>query len=120
MAVAIGTSHGIYPQGMIPNLQLERLQEIKQKVKIPLVLHGGSSNRDEEIAAASKMGVNKINISSDIKDAFYQKCREVLADPYLKEPDEIYRPCVEAMKKVALHKMELFGTAGKAELYSRR
>lgn len=117
LAVAIGTCHGIYPEGRQPKLELKRLREIKEKVGIPLVLHGGSANRDEEIAEASRMGINKINISSDVKDAFYQKCREVLQNPYLREPEDIYMPCIAQMKKVALHKFELLGTAGKAKLY---
>lgn len=117
LAVAIGTCHGIYPKGMIPTLQLELLKQIKKATGIPLVLHGGSANRDEEIAAASRLGINKINISSDIKDPFYQKCREVLKDPYIREPGDIYPPCIAEMKKVILHKFDLLGTAGKALLY---
>lgn len=117
LAVAIGTCHGIYPKGMVPTLQLDLLQDIKKATGIPLVLHGGSANRDEEIAAAARMGINKINISSDIKDPFYQKCREVLKDPYIREPGDIYPPCIEEMKKVILHKFDLLGTTGKASLY---
>lgn len=117
LAVAIGTAHGLYPKDMKPELRLDLLQEITSKVDIPLVLHGGSGNSDEEIAKAVKLGVNKINISSDIKDAFYQKCREVLQDPFLREPLQIYPPCIEAMQQVALHKIHLFDAAGKAALY---
>ena len=117
LAVAIGTCHGIYPKGMTPSLQLELLKKIKAAVKIPLVLHGGSANKDEEIAAASRLGINKVNISSDIKDAFYKTCREILKDPYLREPGEIYPPCIESMKKVIRHKFDLLGTSGKAILY---
>ncbi|HMD88251.1 MAG TPA: ketose-bisphosphate aldolase [Anaerolineaceae bacterium] len=117
LAIAIGTSHGIYPKDKKPELKLDLLKEIKSKVKIPLVLHGGSANREDEIAEAVKLGINKINISSDIKDAFYQKCREVLSDPVIREPNAIYPPCIEAMKKVACHKIELFDAEGKATLY---
>ncbi len=117
LAVAIGTCHGIYPERMTPTLQLDLLKEIKAAVKIPLVLHGGSSNKDEEIAAASRTGINKINISSDIKDPFYQKCREVLKDPYIREPGDIYPPCIEEMKKVIRHKFKLLGADQKAALY---
>lgn len=117
LAVAIGTCHGIYPPGMIPSLQLDLLQEIKAATGIPLVLHGGSANRDEEIAAAARLGINKINISSDIKDPFYQTCRQVLQDPYIREPGDIYPPCIAAMKQVIHHKFQLLGTAGKAALY---
>lgn len=117
LAVAIGTSHGIYPKDRKPELKLDLLKEIQSRVNIPLVLHGGSANPDEEIAASVKLGINKINISSDIKDAFYQKCREVLADPVLREPNSIYPPCIDALKKVAHHKIDLFNATGKAALY---
>jgi fructose-bisphosphate aldolase class II len=117
LAVAIGTSHGIYPKDRKPELKLDLLKEIAARVDIPLVLHGGSANPDDEIAAAVRLGINKINISSDIKDAFYQKAREVLVNPTLREPNSIYPPCIAAMKKVAHHKIELFNAAGKAALY---
>ncbi len=117
LAVAIGTSHGIYPKDKKPELKLDLLKEIASRVDTPLVLHGGSANPDEEIAAAVKLGVNKINISSDVKDAFYQKCREVLKDPVIREPNAIYPPCIKAMKEVAYHKIDLFDATGKAALY---
>lgn len=117
LAIAIGTSHGIYPKDMEPKLKLDLLKEIKSKVKIPLVLHGGSSNADTEIAESVKLGINKINISSDIKDAFYKKCREILTDPVIREPNSIYPPCIDAMKEVAYHKIALFNAEGKAKLY---
>ncbi|MFN8488514.1 MAG: ketose-bisphosphate aldolase [Caldilineaceae bacterium] len=117
LAVAIGTAHGIYPKNKKPELKLDLLKKIASMVDIPLVLHGGSANPEDEIAQAVKLGINKINISSDIKDAFYQKCREVLKDPNIREPNSIYPPCIAAMKKVACHKIDLFNAAGKAALY---
>jgi fructose-bisphosphate aldolase class II len=117
LAVAIGTAHGIYPKDKKPELKLNLLKEITSRVDIPLVLHGGSANPDHEIATAVKLGINKINISADIKHAFYQKCREVLSDPVLREPNSIYPPCIEAMKEVARYKIDLFDAAGKAALY---
>lgn len=117
LAIAIGTSHGIYPKDKKPELELNLLKEIKSKVNIPLVLHGGSANKDSEIAESVKLGINKINISSDIKDAFYKKCREVLADPVIREPNSIYPPCIKAMKEVAYQKIDLFNAKGKAKLY---
>ena len=117
LAIAIGTSHGIYPKDMTPKLRIDILQEIKKLVDIPLVLHGGSANPDEEISAAVKNGISKINISSDIKEAFYRKCRDVLNDPVIREPNAIYPPCIEAMKKVIYQKIDLFNDADKAKLY---
>ncbi len=117
LAVAVGTAHGIYPKDKKPELKLDLIREIASRVDIPLVLHGGSANPDEEIARAVKLGINKINISSDIKNAFYQQCRKVLANPDLREPNSIYPSCIDAMKEVAHQKIELFNTKGKAELY---
>lgn len=117
LAIAIGTSHGLYPKGMKPELKLDLLKEIKGKVSIPLVLHGGSGNPDKEIGESVTLGVNKINISSDIKAAYYEKMREVLKDESLREPNQIQPPCVEAMKEVAFHKIQLFQADGKAKLY---
>lgn len=117
LAVAIGTLHGLYPKHMKPKLRLDLLEKISAKVEIPLVLHGGSGNPDDEIVSAIQLGISKINISSDVKNAFYQKCREVLTDPALREPLSIYPSCIEAMKTVARHKLDLFGATGQASLY---
>ena len=48
LAVAIGTAHGIYPKDIKPELKMDVLEDIKSRVDIPLVLHGGSANPDEE------------------------------------------------------------------------
>jgi fructose-bisphosphate aldolase class II len=117
LAIAIGTCHGIYPSWMKPELKLDLLQKIKSKVSIPLVLHGGSNNPNAEIGESVKLGVNKINISSDIKVAYHTKMREVLQDSSLREPNSIQPPCIEAMKVVAAQKIDLFDAARKAALY---
>lgn len=118
LAVAIGTSHGIYPKNHIPKLKLDLLNEIKRKVNVPLVLHGGSSNSDEEIAQSVKRGINKINISSDIKDAFYQQLRVTLRnDLKVREPFKLYVESIEKMKKVIYHKIDLFNDGDKVKYY---
>ena len=117
LAIAIGTAHGLYPKTKKPKLRLDFLKEIVGKTSVPLVLHGGSDNPDEEIAEAVRLGVAKINISSDIKSAFYKKCREVLEDTTLREPNAIYPACIGAMKQVIYHKIELFNDGDKARYY---
>jgi fructose-bisphosphate aldolase class II len=117
LAIAIGTSHGLYPEGMKPELKLDLLQQVKAKVGVPLVLHGGSNNPDSEIAEAVKLGINKINISSDIKVAYHMKMRDVLIDLDLREPNMVQPACIAAMKEAAAKKIDLFDAAGKAALY---
>lgn len=118
LAIAIGTAHGIYPEGFEPHLKLDLLSEIKSSVSIPLVLHGGSANPDTEIAEAVKRGVNKINISSDIKDAFFKECRVVLENKKLREPLDIFPACIEKMNETVVHKIRLFNSNDKLKYYS--
>ena len=118
LAIAIGTSHGLYPADKNPELRHDLLQEIKAAVGIPLVLHGGSSNPEAELRRAVELGVNKINISSDIKVAYHDRMREVLGtDRRLREPNAIQPEPIAAMKVTAAEKIDLFGAAGKADLY---
>jgi len=118
LAIAIGTSHGLYPSDKNPELRHDLLEQIKAAVGIPLVLHGGSSNPDAELRRAVELGVNKINISSDIKVSYHNRMREILGtDQRLREPNAIQPAALEAMKATAAEKIELFGADGKALLY---
>ncbi|MGO2892202.1 ketose-bisphosphate aldolase [Enterococcus devriesei] len=119
LAVAIGTAHGIYPKNVEPKLRLDILEEIESLTDLPLVLHGGSSNPDEEISKAVTMGVNKINISSDIKIVFANKLREVLnaGNTEIREPNVLFPSCMEETKRVALEKIRLFKSENKAQYY---
>ena len=118
LAIAIGTSHGLYPADKNPELRHDLLQEIKAATGIPLVLHGGSANPDAELRRAVELGINKINISSDIKVAYHNRMREVLGtDERLREPNVIQPEPIAALKETAKQKIELFDAAGKADLY---
>ncbi|MBN9215412.1 MAG: hypothetical protein ABS62_07060 [Microbacterium sp. SCN 70-200] len=118
LAIAIGTSHGLYPADKNPELRHDLLEQIKAAVGIPLVLHGGSSNPDAELARAVSLGINKINISSDIKVSYHNRMREILGtDERLREPNAIQPEPIAALKVTAAEKIDLFGAAGKAALY---
>lgn len=117
LAIAIGTAHGIYPKGLKPRLQLELLKEINQVAPVPLVLHGGSDNPDEEIRAACEIGIQKVNISSDIKQVFFRKVHEIYTDTGNFMPPQVFNPAIEAVKLTVQEKMDLFGSAGKSELW---
>lgn len=72
LAVSIGTAHGVYPVKN-PRIDLERLVRIRERVSIPLVLHGGSGLPPETVQAAITIpggGVSKINIATDLEQAF--------------------------------------------------
>lgn len=119
LAVAIGTSHGLYPAGLKPKLRLDLLAEIRDAVRRPLVMHGGSGNSDAEVGQACHLGINKVNISSDIKHAYFVRMRQVLLDEALREPNAIEPPCEAALAEVVHAKNALFDALGRAELYVR-
>jgi len=136
LAVAIGTSHGAYKFKAEPKLDFERLKAIRQRVKVPLVLHGASSVPpwiikkatkygaelsgakgipDEHIKKAISLGIAKINIDTDLRLAFTATIREILANsPKEFDPRKILGPAKEAMKEVVKGKMRLLGSSGKA------
>lgn len=119
LAIAIGTAHGIYPEDFVPELKIDLLKEINQVSPVPLVLHGGSSNKDEEMAEASVNGVGKINIASDYRKAFFEELRVHLDETSAFWSPKAYGSAIEKAKAVVKAKMELFGCVGKANLYKR-
>ncbi|TWE04158.1 fructose-bisphosphate aldolase class II [Peribacillus frigoritolerans] len=118
LAVAVGTSHGLYPETKDHSIKIDRLKKIYEKVNIPLVLHGGSDNPDEEIRQAVKHGIAKINLSTDMKRAFYNQLRATLDEnPNAYEPDILMPEATKAAVELVKKKMDLFGSTGKAPLY---
>lgn len=117
LAIAIGTAHGIYPKGFVPKLQLDLLKKIKEVAPVPLVLHGGSNNPDDEIRKACHIGISKVNISSDFKYAFFKKVNEVIEETGGFIPAKVLTPGIAEARKVIHDKMELFDSIGKAGLY---
>ena len=113
LAVAIGNAHGWY-KGR-PDLDFERLRVIKSKVSTFLVLHGASGIPDDMIREAGSIGVDKINIDTEVRNAFRQAVAGfVSSNPEVIDPRKILMPAREAMREVVARKMRLFGSAGKA------
>lgn len=82
------------------------------------MLHGGSANPDSELSRAVSLGINKINISSDIKVSYHKAMRRILGtDERLREPNAIQPEAIAALKVTAAEKIDLFGADGKAKLY---
>ncbi len=64
LAVAIGTAHGLYAGE--PQIDLDLLVEIRSRVTIPLVLHGGTGLTPEQFRAVIDGGISKINVATDM------------------------------------------------------
>ncbi|MEM4247216.1 MAG: class II fructose-1,6-bisphosphate aldolase [Candidatus Woesearchaeota archaeon] len=137
LAVAIGTSHGAYKFAGAAKLDINRLMQIRQIVRVPLVLHGASGVPewlvrtaehygaklgkpegvpDEQIKEAIKNGICKINTDTDLRLAFDAGVREFLASkPEDFDPRHILGRARELMQEVVEHRIKLFGSAGKAQ-----
>jgi len=119
LAVAIGTAHGIYPKGFVPKLKLDLIPEIRKVVRVPLVLHGGSSNPDKEIAESVNLGITKINISSDIKFSFMTGVQNYLQkNGFEREPNVIYPSCIALCRNTIEEKMKLFNAIDKMKYFT--
>lgn len=113
LAVAIGTAHGPYKGE--PRLDFERLKRIRDLVAVPLVLHGASGVSDAAIRQAIELGICKVNIDTDLRQAFSRTAANVLAkNPDEYDPRKILGPAREALKQVVKDKIRLFGSAGRA------
>lgn len=137
LAIAIGTSHGAYKFTGDPTLDFDRLEIITNKLPgFPLVLHGASSvpkefvdlnNKyggqipgaqgvpEEMLLRASKMGVCKINIDTDLRLALTASIRKTFIEkPAEFDPRKYLGPGREAIQKMVAHKMkDVLGCSGK-------
>ncbi|MEJ6951152.1 class II fructose-1,6-bisphosphate aldolase [Natronospora cellulosivora (SeqCode)] len=113
LAVAIGTAHGVYAGD--PELDFERLQTIKEKIKIPVVLHGASGVPEEDVKKAVSLGVNKVNVNTDFQQAYHAKVKEILDnDPGVYDPRKFCGPGRDAIKAKVIEKIKFLGSNDKA------
>ncbi|ADL08605.1 class II fructose-bisphosphate aldolase [Thermosediminibacter oceani] len=131
LAVAIGTSHGTY-RGL-PRIDFELLEKISSAVDVPLVIHGGSGTGDENLKKAVKMGIQKVNLFTDLSNAGlnamyeYIKNGDIAAEEedfetgkVVKVPPNLFnafRSAKEGYKRMLKHYMCLFESDDKAGLY---
>lgn len=113
LAIAIGTAHGVYKGD--PELDFDRLETIKNRLKMPIVLHGASGVPEEDIKRAVSLGVNKINIDTDLRQAFQRAMHKMVNEhPNVYDPRKMLAPTITSIKEVVMKKMEMFGSAGRA------
>jgi len=113
LAIAVGTAHGPYKGE--PKIDFDRIKAIKEITNIPLVVHGSSGVPADSIKEAVSLGINKINIDTDLRIAFSNAVKEFIKEnPENIDPRKILGPAKEAMKEAIIEKMQLFGSAGRA------
>lgn len=115
LAPAIGTAHGIYKGE--PRIDFSRIEEIARRVSVPLVLHGGSGIPEEQVKRAVQLGMAKMNVATELRIAFSQAIKGVFDNnPQENDPRTYMKQAKQAVKEVALAKMEMCGCTGKANV----
>jgi fructose-bisphosphate aldolase, class II len=135
LAVAIGTSHGAYKFKTKSKLDFDRLESIREAIKVPLVLHGASQVTPEiikkariyglklegakgvdwqSLKKACSLGISKINTDTDLRIAHAIGLREYFrGNPSEIDPRKIEGFAMNAVTKMIIRKMSLFGSVAK-------
>ncbi len=112
-AAAIGNLHGVYPTPKV--LDIELLKSIRDTLDCNISLHGGSGTPGHYFVEAVKVGVQKININSDMRKAYRDTLEQVLAENKTEYAVVKLMSAVEdAVQAVVESKIDLFNSAGKA------
>ena len=124
LAAGIGNIHGPYPENW-SGLHLDHLQKLTEAVpNFPIVLHGGSGIPDDQIQAAIKLGVAKVNVNTECQIAFANATRKFVAEyeaneaeydkKKLFDPRKFLKPGFEAITEAVEERIDVFGSEGKA------
>ena len=114
LAVGVGTVHGIYTKKPILNLEL--ISILREKLSVPLVLHGTSGLEDSVVKDCIACGISKINIATDLRITYTKAVREFLTnDPSCFDPKKYGAYGRDAVKKLAIERILVCGCQGRAD-----
>jgi fructose-bisphosphate aldolase class II len=113
LAVSIGTVHGRM-QGS-PNLDIGRLREINDALRLPLVIHGGTGLADDQFRNLIENGVAKINYYTALADLAANRLRQ----NHTNAPAAGYTGLVSGISDAITPEvgrcMQLWGSAGRSD-----
>jgi len=113
LAVALGSVHGLTVKQI--SLDLECLAAIRERVSIPLVLHGSSGVSDNDIKQGIAMGLCKVNVATQLNQAFTRAIRDVLdQNAGVVDPRKYLAPGRDAQIEIVRERIRFFGASGKA------
>lgn len=113
-AAFVGNIHGLY-EGGEKHLDINLVEQIAKATGTFLSLHGSSGIPEDQVQEAIARGVVKVNLNTEMREVFKSSLEQVLQA----NPDEyaMYKaegPVVDAIQKLVEHKIDIFGSAGKA------
>lgn len=114
LAISIGNMHGIkkFRDIEVPPLDIPRLKKIHELIpNTPIVLHGASGIKQEQIQPAIENGVRIINIDTEIRLAFSTSLKKTLTDDsLLYDPRQILTPSILAIEQIVSEKINIFNS----------
>ena len=115
LAPAVGNIHGMFKNAPNPNLDIERIKEIKEALRqssgqaAPLVLHGGSGIIEDDFLQAIDAGISIIHINTELRLAWREGMERVLKEnPEEIAPYKLLPAVVEEIRKAAYNRLKLF------------
>ena len=109
LAAAVGTIHGCKEQ--IAQLDIPRIEKIRDMTGVPLVLHGASGASDEELRKGIAAGISKVNIDTRIRMFFTKTIRDFLNQNSEEiDPRKVLGPAKEAAKEVIRGRIRVLGS----------
>jgi fructose-bisphosphate aldolase class II len=116
LAIAIGNAHGFFKERKEPDYA--RLEAIRKKVSIPLILHGASDWENGKVSEVIKRGINCFNVDTAIRLAFVNSLIKSIREQNNVSFDirKILGEAREAVKKVVKERIFYYGSQGKAAI----
>jgi tagatose 1,6-diphosphate aldolase GatY/KbaY len=112
LAVAVGNVHGHYSGA--PELDWARLEEVRERISVPLSLHGASGLPAADLERAVSLGVTKFNVNTELRAAYIRQLGEDLgARAATLNLKSLGDGVVEAVQEVVEAKLSAFGWTGK-------
>ena len=108
-------SLSVYGNEWIKTPNFDRLAKIRNKVSIPLVLHGASDISADVVQKTIAMGICKVNVATDLKNAFFAAMTQFIQEnPQESDPRKYNKPAEDAMAEVIKAKILMCGSNEKA------
>lgn len=109
LAPAVGNFHGLVGTAPKTTVNIARIKAIKDAVKIPLVLHGGSGTPDHDFLRAIEAGINVIHVSTELRVAWRRGIEEALkVHPHEVAPYKLMEASVAAVREVVQKRLAVF------------
>lgn len=113
LAIAIGNAHGFYKDA--PELRFDILEQVRDTVPVPLVLHGGTGIEPEDFIRCHQSGIKKINIATATFASVEKQVRQDYTEGKIGGYYDLHQSEISGAYSNAKNHMEIFYSVGKAE-----